>query len=220
VTPPAPLWSARVGFRPLRVHKGRLGAVIALVVIGASFPLLAGANHLDPDDPNDVRGPLDVERVRSWGRPRRPGWRVVTFARWTPKRLWDKGFVLVLLDTVGDDRFEYYAFVRSNGSRMRARLFKDRLRRRDRDLGSLATWRPSRRSVSVRVPLRRLRVGNNRAFYRWQVQTLFTGSRCRRVCFDLAPDRGPVVEPLVEPEPTPTITPSPTPTITPSPTPT
>ena len=188
--------------------------MIALVVIGASFPLFAGANHLDPDDPNDTRGPLDVERVKSWGRARRPGWRVITFARWTAKRVWDRGFVIVFLDTRKGDRFDYYALVRSTGSKMRARLFKDRRRRRDKDLGYLAVWRPNRRSVSVRVPFRRLRVGDGRAFYRWQVQTLFTGPRCGRVCFDLVPDRGPVLEPLGAPTPSPTTTPTPTPTST------
>ncbi|MGH2695324.1 MAG: hypothetical protein ACRDJJ_11015 [Actinomycetota bacterium] len=194
---------------------------MAVVVIGALAPLLAGATHLDPDDANDARGPLDVESVRSFGVTRRPSWRVITFAKWTAKRVWDKGFVLVFLDTFGDDRLDYYALVRSNGSRMRARLFRDRRRKRDRDLGRLRAWRRGRRSVSVRVPFRRLRVGGNRPFYRWQVQTLFTGRRCRRACFDLVPDRGPVLEPLVEPGPSPTVspTPSPSPTVTPTPSP-
>jgi hypothetical protein len=212
VTPRRPLCAPRVRIRPPSAHKVRVWVVIALVVIGASVPLLAGADHLDPDDPNDTRGPLDVKSVRSWGRARRPGWRVITFARWSAERVWDRGFVMVFLDTRRSDRFDYYALVRSNGSKMRARLFRDRRRRRDRDLGPLAAWRPSRRSVSVRVPFRKLRVGDNRAFYRWQVQTLFTGSRCRRVCFDVVPDRGPVLEPLNEPGPSPTITPTPTPT--------
>ena len=194
-------------------------AIVLVVLIGALYPLLAGAKHLDPRDPNDTRGPLDVARVRTSGRIRKPIFRVVTFPRWTAKRIWDRGFVLVFVDTFGDDRSDYYVLVRSVGSQLRARLFRDLRRKRDRNIAVIATWRRNRRSVSVRVPFRKLRVGDNRVFYRWNVQTLFIGSRCRRVCFDLVPDRGAVVEPLVEPSPTPTVTPTPTPTVTPTPTP-
>ena len=30
--------------------------------------------------------------------------------------------------------------------------------------------------------------------YRWEVQTLFVGNRCRRTCFDFVPDQGSVRE--------------------------
>jgi hypothetical protein len=42
----------------------------------------------------------------------------------------------------------------------------------------------------VRIPLNRLNIGPSRRFYRWRVQTLFTGQGCGRVCFDPVPGPG------------------------------
>lgn len=59
-----------------------------------------------------------------------------------------------------------------------------------------------------------MRIGERRLVYNWYVQTMFTGERCRRVCFDLVPDQGVVAEPL------PVVTPTTTPTTSPTPSPT
>jgi hypothetical protein len=167
--------------------------VVAIVIVSLLVPVLVWAHHFDPRDPNDTRGPLDVKRVDVFRR-RTPRFEIITWRGWTAMRIWDHGFGLVRLDTFGTSRFDYYALVRSTGNRLRGDLFKDRARRPDRRLFALRTSKASRRSFRVRIPLQRLRMPRSRAVYRWEVQTLFVGTRCRRTCFDFVPDQGSVRE--------------------------
>lgn len=172
----------------------RLRFLIAVIVAALAIPLLASARHLDVRDPNDARGPLDVRRVRVIGEEK-PRFTVLTFRRWTTADIYDRGFVLVYLDTFGDERFDYYALLRSVGDSMQGTLFRDRTRNRDFRIATLNTFRMSKDGVSVRIPLRRMRFGTARLHYVWSVQTLMSNGRCRRVCFDRAPDRGGILEP-------------------------
>jgi hypothetical protein len=149
-------------------------------------------------DPNDARGPLDARRVVKVG-GHRPIWKVKSAHQWRTARVRDTGYVLVYLDTFGSERYDYVAIVRSTGARMAGRLVRDRLRKPDSSLGYLPVWRRSRRSVSVKIPLRRMILPEARERYRWYVQTLMTGPRCRRVCFDLAPNQGGVEGPVPPP---------------------
>ena len=193
----------------------RARVVLLAMTMVLSSSLLASAFHQDVRDPNDSRGYLDVKKVNTFGSKRHPGWRVVTFPTWTADQIWDKGYFMVLLDTFGSKRVDYFIQVSSYGTGMQARLWRDRENRRDREIGEVKSWRPNKRSIAVRLPLKRLRV--RRTHYRWYVQTLWVADNCRRVCYDFAPDRRGVVEPLVRPTPTPTPTPSIT--LTPSPSP-
>jgi hypothetical protein len=170
-------------------------------------------------DPNDTAGVLDVSKVKFSG-GQRPRFKAVTFRRWTVDRVRDRGYVLVYLDTFGGERFDYYAMSRSNGKQMLGRLYRDRKKKKDYGISNLDTWRPTKKSVSVRVPLAKLRIDDSRVAYRWYVFTLFTGPSCKKVCFDAAPDN-PVTEPLpgAMPTPSPSPSPSPTPTATPTATP-
>jgi hypothetical protein len=168
--------------------------VVAIVIVSMLVPVLVwAAHHDDPRDPNDTRGPLDVKRI-DVDRRRTPRFEVITWRGWTARQIWDHGFGLVRLDTFGSSRFDYYALVRSTGSRLRGDLFRDRARGSDRRLFALRTSKASRRSFRVRIPLERLRMPRSRAVYRWEVQTLFVGSRCRRTCFDFVPNQGSVRE--------------------------
>jgi hypothetical protein len=167
--------------------------VVAIVIASVLVPVLVWAHHVDPRDPNDTRGPLDVRRI-DVVRRRTPRFEVITWRGWTARQIWDHGFGLVRLDTFGSSRFDYYALVRSTGTRLRGDLFRDRARRPDRRLFTLRTSKASRRKFRVRIPLRRLRMPRSRAVYRWEVQTLFVGSRCRRTCFDFVPNQGSVRE--------------------------
>jgi hypothetical protein len=142
-----------------------------------------------PPDANDTHGFLDVKQVESFLETQEPIWRVVTISRWSLFRMWDKGFVLLYLDTFGEDLPDYYALVRSIGTRLRATLYRNGHR-----LASLPVWRRNPRSVSIRIPFDRLQVGADRRFYRWRVVTLT--DRCRMTCFDRIPDEGAMVEPL------------------------
>ncbi len=172
-----------------------LAAVVAGTVVAALvIPLFASARHLDVRDPNDTRGLLDVRRVRVIGEER-PRFTVLTFRRWTTADIYDRGFVLVYLDTFGNERFDYYALLRSVGGAMQGTLFRDRSRKRDLRVATLNIFRMSKDGVSVRIPLRSMRFGTTRLHYVWSVQTLMSNGRCRRVCFDRAPDSGGILEP-------------------------
>jgi hypothetical protein len=162
-----------------------------------------------------------VKRVNFAG-DKRPRFKTVTFAPWTVDRIRDRGFVLVYIDAFGTDRFDFYAMAQSNGNQMVGRLYRDRRKKKDVPIAYLDVWRHSKQSVSVRIPLSKVRMPESRTYYRWYVLTLFTGPSCQKVCFDKAPNGKPITQPVpgITPTPTPSSTPSPAPTTSPSPTPT
>ncbi len=185
-----------------------IAAALAIVLAGALGVTIAFASHAGVRDGNDTKGTMDVSLVDRHGSTR-PRWSVRTFASWRAIDIFDSGFALVRLDTFGSRRFDYYALVRSNGNELRATLWRDRKEKRDHLMRRLAVWRNDRRSLSVRVPLSRVRIGDLRLTYRWQVETLYTADVCPNVCFDFVPDSGGMEE--MVPFPRPTETPSPTP---------
>lgn len=185
--------------------------VSAAAVAAVSVAFVAAASHLDVTDPNDTRGPLDVGRVESFGETQ-PSWKIVTFSSWSRAAIFDTGYVTVLFDTRAGPQPDYYVLVGSLGRRLYADLWRDRASKPDRRVAGVKVWRADSASVSIKLPLDRMVIGSERTFYGWSVETLFTGERCRRVCFDFAPDEGAVVEPLPVPTPAVTITPSPSPT--------
>lgn len=198
--------------------------IVALLLV----PFGVLAQRASSDDPQDTSGLLDVRRVNLSGALERPTFKTITFKRWTAKRLWDRGYVIVHLDASGDNRFEHYILVRSTGGRMAASLYRDRKNDVDVFVGDVDVWRPNKRSVAVRVKLARLNMPEQRTYYRWFVKTLMLGNNCPTVCMDRVPNRGaerqsliPDPEPTVEPTPLPTLTivPSPEPTQTSEPTP-
>ncbi|MDQ3940197.1 MAG: hypothetical protein M3238_02475 [Actinomycetota bacterium] len=178
-------------------------ALFTLAVMMA-IPLLALARHLDVQDPNDTEGLLDVRRVEVDGTRKRPNWTITTFAAWTAREIWDTGFVIVALDTIGTRRQDYYALVASNGRSLTATLYRDRKQKRDRRITAVPVRRDNRRSLKVTIPLGRTQRRSSR-IYSWYVQTLFSSRECPNVCFDRAPDRGMISEPGTEPTPTTTL---------------
>ena len=190
-------------------------AVALIVGAVAIAPWLAGAEQVAYMDSNDTKGRLDVRKVEVAG-TKRVRYKVFTFHRWNPNEIRDRGFVIVFFDTFGNNRFDYFALVRSNGNGMNGSLWRDRSRKRDYKVGNLKTWRPGAQSVGVRVPIGKMKWPASRDHYTWRVQTLFSGGECRSVCFDVVPDNGRISVP--RPGATPTPTPS-APTPTPSETP-
>ena len=164
--------------------RGSIALLAAALVALSSLPALALQVRRDA---RDTRGPLDVRVVEVRHR-RAPVWRTRTYSRWSKDRVEDRGFVLVYLDTYGDRHFDYYALVRSTGSAMDADLYRNRSRKRDYALSDLRAGHPNRKTARVTVPLTKVRKSGRT--YRWRVQTLWTGRRCRRVCFDRAPADG------------------------------
>jgi len=201
--------------------KARVALVLAILVTAASLStMFAKANHQDTKDRNDVKGMLDIRRVETFGRNKKPGWKIITFSNMTAKQLRDTGFFMVYLDTFGDDRFDYYALVGSKGSKMQGMLWRDPANKRDRRVGYLSVWRPNGGSVSLYVPLGKMNTGGpKRIDYRWFVKTLFTGDNCRRVCIDRAPNNGALTESNGKPSPSPTDTEEPDVTESPEETP-
>ena len=179
-------------------------AVIFVALVGAVslVPLLASARHTSVPDPNDTLGLLDIQQVDVEGSNTRPRWVLLSFERWTIEDIWDTGFALVHLDSFGDGAFDYYAIVKSDGSRLIASLYRDRDNKRDRFLRNVSVDKPTRRTVEVSIPLSKVRVRNN-GTYRWFTRTLFTSGRCQDTCIDRAPDSGAVSETIPNPLPTP-----------------
>ena len=207
-----------------RKTTARVALAVCVLVGAASIPLIASAEHAaDVVDANDANGPFDVRRVKVRG-IRVPRYDVVTFARWDVARVWDRSYGFVFFDTMGGEAADYYVLARSDGYRMRALLYRDRVRRKDKIVSKVKAWRPNNRSFAVKVPLRKMTFPTQRLVYYWWVQTLHTGTSCRRVCFDRAPDRERIAEPVPgagqSPAPSPSITivPTVTPTVSPSPT--
>jgi hypothetical protein len=180
---------------------GRRGAALAgaLAVLAAvALPVLASTAVIT--DPNDTSGRLDVREVRLRdleGTP--PSWTVTTFNDWTPRSLWDRGYLLLNLDTLGTPEVDYYVLVHSDRERLRGSMWRDRIDARDVRLFRVAVRRLGGNGLKLSVPLGRLRIGVNREAYRWSVTSLFTSGVCRRTCVDRAPDATMVDEPTPSP---------------------
>ena len=186
-------------------------AAAALIAGVVAAIALAGPNTVQ--DPNDTRGILDVKTVRfrhPSGEP--PAWKIVTFDGWSPRKIWDRGYLYVLLDTGGGETAEYAAQVRSDGRRVSGVLYRlGKGDARDVVVSSLSAGKSGAASASIRIPLKRLRFGEHRTYYRWWSVTTLSGEICPSVCIDRAPDSGSVLRyrPGMSPTPSPTTSPSP-----------
>ena len=160
-------------------------AVVTVAVVAA----IAGAHDTDFSDPNDSRGRLDIEQVRLAHQPGPPKWTLATFGEWRTAEIWDRGYLMVFLDTQGGAGAEHYLLIRSSGTVLEGSLWRLRNVGPDSYLGSVPVDRWSRRSATVQVGLSRLTFGASRAFYRWWTETLFTGELCRRTCHDRCAER-------------------------------
>ena len=200
--------------RLLRAGAPFAAALLTIVVMA----LGAGAHHTDLMDPNETRGKLDVRRVR-FDHTGAATWTVTTFSEWTTGSIWDRGYILVMLDTQAGAPAEYYLLIRSRGASLVASLWRHRNVGSDTYLGTVPVKRPTSRSATVQVALFRLDFGEKRTFYRWWVETVFTGDRCRRTCHDRAPQTDPARQwrPGMSPSPSPSPSPSLSPSGSPSP---
>jgi hypothetical protein len=199
-----------------RLVRRVLGSFALLAAAALVVPLLsvvAGAHDSDLVDPNDTRGSLDVRQVRLAHQPGPPQWTIVTFEEWRTAAMWDRGYLMVLLDTEGGAGAEYYLLVRSAGTVLQGSLWRVRATGPDSFVDSVPTKRFSRRSATVQVGLARLVFGPRRTFYRWWVQTVFTSDICRRTCHDRAPNGESILQwrPRMSPSPSPSSSSSTTP---------
>lgn len=181
----------------------RAGAVgIAAALVGA-LAITAWAALTVVSDPNDTKGLFDVRTVK-FDPTKPPEWTVITFNPWTVNGVWDRGYVIVYLDTMGGEDPDYYGLIRSDGDEMRADLYRD-LNTTDHRIRKLKVWRNGGHQVSVRIPLGFVKIGIHRTFYRWSVLSQFTSSKCHVPCLDFVPDTG-MIDQTLGPTPGPTPT--------------
>jgi hypothetical protein len=165
-----------------------LGLLLASDVASAAPSVLT--------DPNDATG-LDVSRVTLAADTPPPVWTIRTFRSWTIPKIWDRGYFIVEIDTMGGAQPEYRAVARSNGRRMLGTLYHVRSDGKSVAIAKLRTHKVDSRSVAIRVPLSKLAFGPDRDSYTWDVVTSYTSAKCGGgVCFDRAPDTGSVQQPL------------------------
>jgi hypothetical protein len=163
-------------------------AVVALTLpLGAAAALLRAphASRLELQDPRDGGAPLDIKEVDAGLERGQLTFSVVTWSGWRTRSIVDRGYLVVHLDPRSGRR--YYALLRSNRRRMIGILLRKRAGD-DARIATLKVWRANGRSVSVRIPAQKLKLGPPATQYAWRVQTLVTGRSCKRVCFDRAPD--------------------------------
>jgi hypothetical protein len=160
-------------------------AIVVLVSAATALGALSKASRLEVADPKESRSRLDVREVDAGSTARDLVFTVLTWRRWRTSQIRDRGYLLIHLDPRTGSR--YYVLVRSGGRAMSGVLFRKQAGR-DTRAGRLKVWRSDRKSVSVRIPRGRLAFPAPGGQYSWRVQSLTTGERCKRVCFDLAPD--------------------------------
>jgi hypothetical protein len=195
--------------RSLRTIAPFAGTIVTVALVAA----IAGAHDTDITDRNDTPGRLDIQEMRLAHQPGPPRWAFVTFGEWGTKQIWDRGYLIVMLDTRRGVAAEHYLLVRSTGASLVGSLWRIRSVGPDSFLGQVPVKRWSSRNVTVQVGLSRLEFGASRAFYRWWAETLFTSDLCRRTCHDRAPDVDAVLQwrPGMSPSPSPSPSGSPSP---------
>lgn len=197
------------------------GAVVLVVAVLASWglsaiiPALAARTTLG--DANDSPGRLDLQHIRFDQDTGPASWAVRTFDSWTVKDVQDRGFVLMILDTLGSPDEDYLVVVRSDGRKLIGLLLRRRANGRDVVVGRVRVAKTGAEGVSVTVGMGKLKFGPKRTSYFWWVLAQFTGEACPRTCLDRAPDDRAVQQEVPSPSPTPP--PSPTDSPSPSPSP-
>lgn len=170
---------------------------LTVAVVVATSMVLSGVAFAAPArvaDSNDTKGRLDVRRAERTRGTKYPKFDVKTYETWTKRRIRDRGYFLIYLDTFGDAHFNYYALVSSDGKAMRASLYRNRKKKSDYRIKSLNSSHPNRRTARVVVPLKKL--ATRSTYFRWRVLTLWNGKGCTSVCFDRAPNKGAVRDPF------------------------
>ena len=180
----------------------RVVVLFASLVLVLALAAPALATHTNVTDDNDVRGVLDLSAVVFRHESGPYQWVFKTYGRWTHRKIWDHGYLIVELDTRGDEAIDYFVVLRSDGRSMIGELFRRRTTGREVHLRSLDGWRAGSHGAGVEVPRRALKYGAARTSFLWRTLSSFTGARCRVTCIDLAPDGGTMVEqelPTTEP---------------------
>jgi hypothetical protein len=165
-----------------------------------SFLGVAAAAPIQLNDPEDVKGVLDVRQVRKTG-DQSPVFKFITYEGWTVKKIWSRGFLMVEFDTRGDERVDFYALISPTHEHLDGELVRDRRDKKDYVVANFGVWRKSRKSASFRIMLSKMTFGSSRVEYGWRAYTIWNNGNCMQACFDLVPDDGLYYEPVPLPTP-------------------
>lgn len=184
-------------------------AVLLMALAFAALAMPATARRSEATDPNDTDGRLDLRTVALDGSAKPPRWTATTFGRWTVEQIWDKGFMIVELDTRRDEAVDHLLVVRSDGEELVGHLYKIRADGTQVEVATIDAEKDGSRSMSFSLALHKLAIGSSRTAYYWAAMSSFVGGECPRTCLDRVPDVGMVEELLPSVPPTPTPTPEP-----------
>ena len=198
------------------MRRGAILVALAAAATALALTLPAAAGQVGVRDPNDTAGRLDVNGIRL-DPDASPRWRLATFGRWSLSQIWDRGYLIVQLDTRGDEAIDHLAVVGSDGRSMVGTLFRVRRDGGQVVIGTVGASRAGSRAAVVSVALHKLSIGANRTSYFWSALTTYSGTACQRTCFDVVPDSGMIEQLLPGVTPTPSSAPSPSPSFAPTP---
>ena len=168
-----------------------VGILVALFVVTP-----AAGEHVVVTDGNDTRGRADIKKVRvERDGPRK--WKIRTFRGWRVNDFFEKGWFVINLDTIGDRSMDYFVFVRAKRRRLGAAIWRERQNQDDVLVAHVKARKVTKALMSVKVPFSKLKVGDSRLEYRWYVRSMWSAPKCPRVCFDRAPNRRVISEPLL-----------------------
>jgi hypothetical protein len=148
----------------------------------------------NPPDPDDAGGILDVRRVKITSGDRW-SWQVITRGRWSLRRLWDDGYLVVYLDTRDNEKSDFYLLGRSTGGRMRGALFRDGTGR-DARIGGVKVRHPTRHTARLLFDVDRVGIEPGRDYVRWSVQSILINGKCAKGCFDRVTNEGALPVPI------------------------
>jgi hypothetical protein len=164
--------------------------VLVLTALVAPASAAGPAAHVEQQDADDTRSPLDMREVEATADSSGLTFTLVIFSA-PSKQVADRGFFVVAIEALSFGR-SYAAVVRTSRRRISGVLFRRRAGR-DSRVGTLPVWHPDRRSVAFRIPPLVLTMPPEGV--QWRAQSVFTGRRCKRVCFDRVPDGAPATLP-------------------------
>lgn len=171
-----------------------LSLVLSLMPFGGGRVIAADTDLMDP---RDTDGKLDVRGVELDHTGEPLTWLVRTYGSWTIKEIWDRGFIVIDLDTTAGPEADHYLLVRSDGRHLKGNLYRVRDSGRDARLGAVEVRHPDTRTVKIEFDLGRIGVGSGRTSFGWDVLSIYSAKHiCRNACFDSAPDAGMVTQPI------------------------
>ncbi len=180
-----------------RLLTAAVGSTMLVVALAAP----ASATHTDMDDPNDAAGLMDLQHVAFLHDSGPYRWIFKTYPEWTTRQIWDRGNVIVQLDTIGDEAIDFLIVLRSDGRSIVADLFRKRANGTEFRVRSLDAARAGHRGATVEVRRKHLKLGAHRTSFFWRVITTYVSPKCASTCLDLAPDDGTMVEQELPPTP-------------------